>query len=137
MKFRKMKNQKEEIDELISKTLSKEEAEFYNELEEQSLVQMMLGVYQGRLKWIAILTAVIMLIVFGLAVYCLIRFLETEDVKEMIQWGAGMFGAMMATGFLKLFHWLQMDKNALIREIKKVEFQLSVLSSNLEKSRSK
>ncbi len=126
-----MENSKEQIDELIKSALTKEEAIFYNELEEQSLLEMVLGVYQGKLKWFAILTAVIMAVVFGLAVYCLIQFLQADDAKEMILWACGMFGAMILSSMLKLFHWMQMDKNAILRELKRVELQVGVLAAKL------
>ena len=130
-----MKNSNEEIDELIKSALSQEEVTYYNELEEQSLIDMALGVYRGKLKWIAILTAVVMVIVFGLAVYCLIQFLEADNTKDMILWAAGMFGAMMASSMIKLFHWMQMDKNAILRELKRVELQVGVLSAKLAESK--
>ena len=130
-----MKNSNEEIDELIKSALSQEEATYYNELEEQSLLDMALGVYRGKLKWLAILTAVVMIVVFGLAIYCLIQFLDAENTKDMILWAAGMFGAMMATSMLKLFHWMQMDKNAVLRELKRVELQVGVLTAKLAESK--
>jgi len=130
-----MKKSNEEIDELIKSALSQEEATYYDELEEQSLLDMALGVYRGKLKWLAILTAVVMIIVFGLAVYCLIQFLEADNTKDMILWAAGMFGAMMATSMLKLFHWMQMDKNAVLRELKRVELQVGVLSAKLAENK--
>ena len=130
-----MKNSNEEIDELIKSALSQEEATYYNELEEQSLLDMALGVYRGKLKWLAILTAVVMIVVFGLAVYCLIQFLDADNTKDMILWAAGMFGAMMATSMLKLFHWMQMDKNAVLRELKRVELQVGVLTAKLAESK--
>ena len=130
-----MKNSNEEIDELIKSALSQEEAAYYNELEEQSLLDMALGVYRGKLKWLAILTALVMVIVFGLAIYCLVQFLNAETAKDMILWAAGLFGAMMATSMLKLFHWMQMDKNAILRELKRVELQVGVLSAKLAESK--
>jgi len=127
-----MKNTTEEIDDLIKKALTKEEAAFYSNLEEQSLLEMVLGIYQGKMKWFAILTTFIQLIVFGLSIYCFVQFLETEEVKQLILWGTGMFVGLMMMSMLKLFHWLQMDKNAILRELKKVEFQVAILTSKLK-----
>ena len=123
----------EEIDQLIRQALSEEEAKFYDELEEQNLPQMMGGLFQGKMKWITIMTMVIMLFLFAGAVYCGVRFFQTEDLKEMIVWGAGSFLLMFAVSFLKLFHWMQMDKNAIMREIKRMELQMAALNSKLDK----
>lgn len=126
-----MKNSTEEIDELIKKALSQEEVTFYDELDEQSLFEKALGVYKGKMKWIAIFSAVITFIIFGLTVYCLIHFLQAEDMKGMMLWGMGIISGMLMVSFLKLFHWMQMDKNAILRELKRVELQIGVLTTKL------
>lgn len=91
------------------------------------------GLFQGKMKWITIMTMVIMLFLFGGAVYCAVQFFQSEDLREMIVWGAGSFLLMFAVSFLKLFHWMQMDKNAIMREIKRIELQLAALNSKLDK----
>jgi len=45
-----MKNHKEDIDNLIKETLTEEEAKFYDELEEQNILQMILGLFKGKKK---------------------------------------------------------------------------------------
>ncbi|MCZ6693947.1 MAG: hypothetical protein O6939_08590 [Bacteroidetes bacterium] len=126
-----MKNY-EEIDDMIRQALSEEEAKFYDELGEQTLPEMVGGLFKGRLKWLTIMTMVIMVILFALAVYCAVQFLGAEDLRLTIIWGAGAFFFLLATSMLKLFHWMQMDKNAVIREIKRLELQVGLLNSKLE-----
>jgi len=130
-----MKNSKEEIDEIIKSALTKEEASFYDELEEQSLLEMVLSTYQGKMKWPLIFSAFFIFLIFGLAVYCLVQFLNAETTRDMMTWGAGMFGGMMAVGFMKLFHWMEMNKNTILREVKRVEFQIGVLASKLSENK--
>ena len=124
-----MSHSKEEIDEIIKSALTKEEASFYDELEEQSLLEMVLGTYQGKMKWPLIISVFFILIIFALTVYCLVQFLNVESTRDMIIWGAGMFGGMMAVSFMKLFHWMEMNKNTILREMKRLEFQIGVLAS--------
>ena len=128
-----MKNSTEEIDDLIKNALSQEEAKFYNDLDEQSLLDNALSVYRGKLGWIAVITTIVILIGTALFIYCLMMFLEAEDTKQMILWAAGMFGALSSISMLKLFHWMQMDKNSILRELKRVELQVAVLASKLNK----
>ncbi len=127
-----MKTEKEEIDQLIEQALSNDEAEFYRKLDEQNLVEMFGGLFQGKMKWLAILTVFVQLTMFGFAVYFIYRFFTTEDLKQMIQFGATSFFFLLSSTMMKLFHWMQMDKNAIIRELKRVELQLSVLASRLK-----
>ena len=123
-----MKNEYQEIDKLITEALTKEEAKYFKELEEQPIHQQVFGLYKGKMKWVTLYATLIMLPLFGLAVYAGYKFFTIDDTVIMIRWGAIMFLAWMATGFIKLFNWNQMDKNALIREMKRLEFQLSLLS---------
>jgi len=126
-----MKNY-EEIDDMIRQALSEEEAKFYDELGEQTLPEMVGGLFKGRLKWLTIMTMVIMVIFVALAFYCAVQFFTAEDLRLTIIWGAGTFSFLLATSMLKLFHWMQMDKNAVIREIKRLELQVGLLNSKIE-----
>jgi len=126
-----MKNSMEEIDELIKETLTKEEAAFYDELDEQNLLDMVGGLFNTKLKWIMILMNIVQVIAFGLFIYCLVKFFGTQETNELIKWGAGGFLFLLMSSMLKFFSWLQMDKNAILREMKRLELQVSSLSSKI------
>ncbi len=126
-----MKNNTEDIDKLIKETLTQEEAKFYDELEEQNVFQMVVGLFRGKNKWIIVLMNLMTLVFFGLFIYCAVQFFNTEVTNELITWGIGGFVLLLAVSMLKLFAWMQMDKNALLREIKRLEIQVSSLSMKL------
>lgn len=121
----------EKIDDIIKDALTQEEAKFYQELDEQNLFQMLGGVFKGKLGWLIVIMNIVIVLVFGLFIYCAIQFFNTDDTNELIRWSiAGTF-CMLVVGMLKLFVWMQMDKNSILREMKRLEFQVSVLSSKL------
>ena len=124
-----MKNNMEDIDQLIKDTLTQEEAKFYNELEEQNIFQMLGGLFQGKLKWIFVYVNIVMVVIFGLFVYYAIQFFNAEATNELIKWAVFGSFCMMAIGMLKLFAWMQMDKNVLLRELKRLELQVSSLAA--------
>ena len=126
-----MKNNMEDIDKLIKETLTEEEAKFYDELDEQNVFQMLIGLFQGKNKWIMYFMNIIILIFFFLFVYCIVQFFNTDVANEMIKWGLGSVVFLLGVGFLKAFAWMQMDKNAIIREIKRLELQMSSLSGRM------
>ena len=126
-----MKNNMEEIDKLIKDTLTTEEAKFYDELEEQNLLGMVGGLFKGKLKWILILMNVVNIIAFVGFIYCTVQFVNTDITNELIKWGVFGVVLLMMISMLKLFAWMQMDKNALLRETKRLELQISALSSKL------
>ncbi|PHS52545.1 MAG: hypothetical protein COB01_06925 [Lutibacter sp.] len=121
----------EEIDKLIKETLTQEEAKFYDQLEEQNVFQMLGGLFQGKNKWIMYLMNVVMLIFFGLFVYCIIRFFDAASTNDLIKWGSGSFALGIGISMLKLFTWMQMDKNTILRELKRLELQVSSLAGKV------
>jgi len=123
-----MKKEVERLDALIKETLSKEEAEFYDELEEKNLLGKMGGVYKGKMGWLAITMNVMYLLIFGVFVYCLVRFLAAEAVKELFVWASAGFCCLLFMAMMKLYVWMQMDKNDVLRELKRIELQISVLA---------
>ena len=126
-----MKNDMNDIDTLIKETLTQEEAKFYDDLDEQNLLEMVGGLFKTRNSWVIIMMFIVNLVVFGLFIYCLIQFLNTDETNELIKWSAAGFFCIMITGMLKLFSWMQMDKNAMLREIKRLELQISSLAGKI------
>ncbi|TSE08546.1 MULTISPECIES: DUF6768 family protein [Aquimarina] len=123
-----MDNKMKDIDQLIKETLTQEEAKFYDELDEQNLIDMVGGLFNTRHRWVMIMMIIVNIIAFVLFIYCLIQFLNTDNTNELIKWGSAGFFCIMITALLKLFSWMQMDKNALLREIKRLELQVSSLA---------
>jgi uncharacterized membrane protein (DUF485 family) len=126
-----MKNNSQQIDQLIKATLSKEAFKLYEDLDEQNIFQSLLGIFQGKNKWIMFGMNIMTLVFFALFIYCFIQFLKTDVTNEMIQWGIGIVVFLIGVSMLKIFSWMQMDKKALIREIKRLELQVASLSGRM------
>lgn len=120
-----------DIDKLIKETLTQEEAEFYDALDEQNLLEMVGGIFKTKHRWIFLLMNMATLVAFVFFVYCIVQFLNTEDTNELIKWFAGGAICAMVITTTKLFSWLQMDKNAMLREIKRLELQISSLAGKI------
>ena len=126
-----MNTNMEDIDKLIKDTLTEEEAKFYDELEEQNVFQMVIGLFKGKNKWIMFLMNFMTLVFFALFIYCVVQFFETDVQKEYVKWGIGALVFLFGVSMLKVFAWMQMDKNALLREMKRLELQISSLSGKM------
>ncbi len=119
---------KEEIDKLISQSLSKDEAEFYKNLEgEEGLFKSMTGIYSGKLAWVTAVMAIVHLVVAVIAFYSGYQLFTAESADEMLYFGSIMFIALMFAGMIKLWTWLQMQKKSVLREVKRIEYQVAVL----------
>ena len=126
-----MSKEIDEIDKIIKEALTQEEAKFYDELEEQNLFQMVGGIFKGKLGWLILIMNIMTVVFFGLFVYCVVQFFETSITNELIKWGLGSVIFLISISMLKLFVWMQMDKNALLREMKRLEIQVLSLSGKI------
>ncbi len=129
-----MKRDIEEIDKLIKEALSKEEAQFYDELEEKNIVGKLTDVYKSKMGWLAITMNIVHILIFVFFVYALVEFFNAESTRDMIIWCSAGFLSMIFMAMLKLYVWMQMDKNDLLRELKRIELQISVLANKKDNS---
>lgn len=127
-----MKNEMEEIDILIKETLNQEEAKFYDSLEEQSIMQMVFGLFKGKNAWINILLNIVTVLFFVLFIYSGIQFFNSETTEKLIRWGFGSMIFLISISMLKLYAWMQMDKHAILREMKRLELQVMSLAGRLK-----
>jgi hypothetical protein len=120
-------NKMKDIDKRIIETMNNDEAELFSSMDEENLFSSWMGIYSGENKYIAIVLSVFTTIFAIAAFYFGYHFFTTEAQPEMIRYGAAMFIFIIFTAFIKLWFWNQMDKRAILREIKRAEFQLSLL----------
>lgn len=126
-----MNNEMEEIDQLIKDTLNQEEAKFYDALEEQNVLEMLFGLFKGKNAWLNILLNIMIVVFFGALIYCGIQFFNSETTEGLIKWGFGSLMLLLCISMLKLFAWMQMDKHAILREMKRLELQIMSLSGKM------
>lgn len=123
-----MKRTNEEIDRLIREALGKDEAELLDELGEQSLPEMMTGVFQGRRRMLMVGTTAVIMLFFALSILCAVQLLTTGSPREMLLWGTGLFVSWSSMIGFKTVSWMEMNRNALAREVKRLELQVAQLA---------
>ena len=126
-----MKDYREDIDALIKETLTEQEAQFYDQLDEKSLFGMLKDSFRGKNSWLMVVMNMANLIVFGFLIYCIIQFFNVETNRDMMIWACAGFLCFATMGMIKLYVWMQMDKQDILREMKRLELQVMSLSSKL------
>lgn len=122
---------KEEIDKLITESLSKDEAEFYNTLEgDEGLFKSIGSLYAGKLAWMAVVMTIVHLVVAVIAFYSGYHLFTSESSEAMLYYGSIMFIALIFASMIKLWTWMQMNRNSILREMKRLEYQVAVLMEN-------
>ncbi|KYG82339.1 DUF6768 family protein [Roseivirga echinicomitans] len=127
-----MNDSEKEMDDLIHQALTKEEAAYYDQLGEQNMPQMILGLFKGKNSWITLVMFVFNLVVLGLSIYTFVEMLNTDVIVDKLEWAVYTLLGFITMSLLKVYNWNQMDKNALLREIKRLEFQVSLLGKKGE-----
>ena len=123
-----MKTEDQKIDALIKETLSSEEAAYYDQLDEKNLLQEFGGVFRGRYGWVGVGTTLMIFAFMGLGIYSIVQFNAATEVKGLVVWSLVILVAYISIAMLKIWNWMQMNTNDIKREIKRVEFQISLLA---------
>lgn len=122
----------ESIDERIQKALSSEDQAFLARMNaDGSFFRDVAETFRGHMRWLNALAWVFAIALFAVAVFCSWKFATRTDSRNMQLWGAGTIVAILSLGLIKLWFWMELQKVAIVREIKRVEFQVASLTAAL------
>lgn len=119
-----MERSKDDLDDLIRSALGSSDRELVDRLEETSMAQLLTETFRGRHRRLAIGGAVMNLALFVAGVLSGVQLLRADDLRAMLIWAAAMllcFGLVIA---IKIWYWLEMNRLAITREVKRVELQV-------------
>ncbi|PIQ47761.1 MAG: hypothetical protein COW03_13500 [Cytophagales bacterium CG12_big_fil_rev_8_21_14_0_65_40_12] len=128
-----MKKSENEIDDLIHQALNKEEAAYYDQLGEQNLPQMVFGLFKGRNGWLNVVMVIITFAILGVMIFTIIEMLKAEDLGDKMEWMFYSLLGFITIVLMKIWSWNQLDKNAILRELKRLEYQVALLQSEKAK----
>ena len=101
-------------------------------LDEPSLWEQVRQLFQGRLWWVSLLVAVAGGAFWVFLFVSVVYFFQAESVRAMLAW-AGAFGlSLIAVSFSRLWFWLLFHRNAVVREVKRVELLVARLAGRLK-----
>jgi len=110
----------------LKEGLSAEDEAFLKNLEEgESLFGQLGATFSGPMKVWTGFAFVFSFALFGLAVWCFVEMLGTEDIREMILWLTGVVCGVVSVGMIKVWFWLRMNHLAVLRELKRIELRLA------------
>jgi thiol:disulfide interchange protein len=89
------------------------------------------------MRWLNALGLFFGFAMFAIAVFCSWRFVTQTDLRTMQLWGAGAALAFLGLGLIKLWFWFELKANVIVREIKRVELQVSSLAAALHSRESR
>jgi hypothetical protein len=116
------------IDDAIRHALSPADVQAYEALSrELSPVGEAIGMFRtarGGYIWAVTVAAVAFVAIGGFAAW---RLLSATDIREMLGWSLLIVFIMLALALVKLWFWLEMQRNVVVREVKRLELQIASL----------
>lgn len=117
------------LDQAIRQALSAEDAEFLARLEKEApLHEQVLETFKGQWAALNIFAAILTFAMFGAFLYCAWRFFQVSELRDLIFWSAGALASALFVAMLKMWFWMEMHKNAVLREVKRLELQVARLA---------
>jgi hypothetical protein len=123
-------------DRIIRRALAEDEAEFPRIAEDPSTATLLAATFRGRNRFLAVGGVVANVVLFGVALYSITRFLGTHDVRQMLLWGGAALLSDVLILAVKVWYWLEMARLSLTRDIKRLELRMSRLADRLEEPES-
>ena len=123
-----------DLDQAIRESLSAEDAALLDRLgADQALHRQVLATFEGRLRWFNVAGWIAGVVLFGVACVLAWRFLQAAELADMLRWGAASALAFAGLALIKVWFWLELQKNAIVREVKRLEVQVASLAALLRR----
>lgn len=123
-----------DLDQAIRASLSSEDTELFDRLgADQALHRQVLATFEGQLRWFNTAGWIAGLVLFGVASVSAWRFVQAQEIGDMLRWGAASALAFAGLALIKVWFWLELQKNAIVREVKRLEVQVASLAAQLRR----
>jgi hypothetical protein len=114
--------------------LSAEDAELFDRLGlDQAFHRQVLATFEGQLRWVNVAGWIAGFVLFAVACVMAWRFVDASGIDEMLRWGAASALAFAGLALIKVWFWMELQKNAILREVKRLELQVASLAAQLKR----
>lgn len=121
-----------DLDNKIREALRKEDAELAEAFaREPSMFELMMETFRGRHRKLVWLTTFWMMVFVVLGAVSAVQFFKVEEIRPMLMWAVAFGFCANAVAMMKSWWWMEMNKNAITREVKRLELQIAKLTERL------
>ena len=123
-----------DLDRAIRQSLSAEDSELFDRLgADQALHRQVLATFDGQFRSLNAIGWIAGFVLFGLASVFAWRFVQATEVGDMLRWSAASALAFAGLALIKVWFWLELQKNAIVREVKRLEVQVASLATQFRR----
>ncbi len=111
-----------DLDKQIQQALTREDAEMIGDHEDGLRVnQLMLATFKARNRYFSIIGFIYSFVFLGIGIWCVYHFYHASEIKELLAWGLSAVVSFFALGMIKVWFWVEMQRIAISRQVKRVE----------------
>lgn len=115
------------LDEVIGRALTDEDRALLSRLGEPGYVAQAVGMFRGPMGWALRVAYVAGALAFLAGAYAFWQMLTASATLAAVKWGVGTLLLFQMTVLTKGFMGSHMEANRVLRELKRVELQVSLL----------
>lgn len=93
-----------------------------------TIMSLFADAFRGQSRVLAGITLVAQFAITAAAVACAIGLFGADTTRGQILYATGFLWAMSAVGLIKTWFWMQIQRNRVLREVKRLELQVSRLA---------
>ena len=120
-----------QLDDKIREALEETGIESPDFGDDDTLRSMISDAYAGKLRWMFVLTTFWQLMFFAAFIYSGAELFSMVSSEDPLFWAAIFIMTGVAMGMIKLMHWMLINRNRLLREIKRLELETARLGKKL------
>jgi hypothetical protein len=115
------------IDEMIGQALTEEDRALLASHGEPGYIAQAFGLFRGPLAWVMWIVNVASGVSFLAGAYAIWKMSGSVDALLAVKWGVAALFLFQVTTMCKTFMGNRMESNRLLRELKRLELQVSLL----------
>lgn len=115
------------VDELIGRALTEEDRALLERHAEPGYLAQAFGLFRGPQAWVMWVVNAAAGVAFVAGAYAAWRMFGAVDALAAIKWGVASLFLFQVTTLCKVFMGTRLEANRLLREIKRMELQVSLL----------
>lgn len=120
-----------ELDSKIREALEETGIESPDFADDDSLRSLISDAYAGKLRWMFVLASMWQLVFFVIWIWSGFRFFDVTGVEDKILWATVFLMSGMMMSMIKMMHWMVINRNRILREVKRLELEVARLGKKL------
>ncbi len=115
----------DELDRKIEEALNEQDRALLDQFPEQGLIGQFKSVFHGSMAWVSVMSMLFGTVLTIAFFYAAWKFFNVADIDARLLWGGGAWFLATMVAFMKVWFWMRMESNRVLREVKRLELQIA------------